>query len=160
MITPDYALTMARYTAWQNTSLTRAADTLTDAARWQDRGSFFGSIAATLNHILGDDKTWLARLAQDAEATARLNAQFPHTQAPRDWAAYKSDRQTLDTALLDHAKSLTPEMLAHPIRWQRGPQEVETTVANLIVFRNHRKDVEEKLHKQHQVIIETVTIPT
>ncbi|WP_299775375.1 DinB family protein [uncultured Tateyamaria sp.] len=52
---------MARYNAWQNGSLVAAADTLSDGERWQDRGAFFGSIAATFNHLLWDDALWLAR---------------------------------------------------------------------------------------------------
>lgn len=32
---------MARYNAWQNGSLVAAANTLSDAERWQDWGGFF-----------------------------------------------------------------------------------------------------------------------
>ena len=52
---------MARYNTWQNRSLVTAADGLTSSAGWMDRGAFFGSIAATFNHLLWDDALWLAR---------------------------------------------------------------------------------------------------
>jgi len=47
---------MSRYSAWQNRRVYDAAGRLTDAARKKDRGAFFGSIHATLNHILWADR--------------------------------------------------------------------------------------------------------
>ena len=52
MITPGYCQTMARYNAWQNQALFQAAATLDPAARQADRGAFFGSIEATLSHLM------------------------------------------------------------------------------------------------------------
>jgi uncharacterized damage-inducible protein DinB len=52
MITPAYCQTMARYNAWQNHSLYTAAEGLTEAERELDRGAFFGSIRATLSHLM------------------------------------------------------------------------------------------------------------
>ena len=63
MISPDYVRLMAAYTRWQNASLYAAADTLTDAARREDRGAYFRSIHATLDHLLWGDRIWLHRLA-------------------------------------------------------------------------------------------------
>ncbi len=39
-----------------------AADALPEAARKQERGAFFGSIHATLNHLLWADEVWMSRL--------------------------------------------------------------------------------------------------
>lgn len=63
MITPDYARLMARYNQWQNISIYEAAASLDDAARKLERGAFFGSIHATLNHILWADRFWLHRFS-------------------------------------------------------------------------------------------------
>ena len=52
MISRAYAETMADYNRWQNTSLYGAASNLTDAERRADRGAFFGSIHATLSHLM------------------------------------------------------------------------------------------------------------
>lgn len=41
MISSEYCRLMARYNTWQNTSLVSAADGLTNADRWKDRGAFF-----------------------------------------------------------------------------------------------------------------------
>jgi uncharacterized damage-inducible protein DinB len=61
MITPAYALTMARYNTWQNQNIYKAAARLGDSDRKAHRGAFFGSIHATLNHILWADQIWLSR---------------------------------------------------------------------------------------------------
>ena len=61
MITPSYCQMMARYNAWQNQSLFKAAVGLSDAEREADRGAFFGGIRATLSHLMWADLIWIAR---------------------------------------------------------------------------------------------------
>src|SRR5262245_41939313 len=63
MIDLAYVQCMARYNRWQNDNLYGVADTLSDAERRRDRGAFFGSIHATLNHLLWADRIWMSRLA-------------------------------------------------------------------------------------------------
>ena len=55
MIEAGYVRIMARYNAWQNRQLTEALSGLSDAELRKDRGAFFGSLMATLNHILWAD---------------------------------------------------------------------------------------------------------
>lgn len=59
---PDFEL-MARYNQWMNTRLYAAAAQLDDAQLRADRGAFFGSILATLAHIVAADTLWLQRFA-------------------------------------------------------------------------------------------------
>jgi uncharacterized damage-inducible protein DinB len=63
MITPDYVRTMASYNRWQNQNLYGAADGLSDAARREQRGAFFGSIHGTLSHLMWGDQMWMSRFA-------------------------------------------------------------------------------------------------
>jgi uncharacterized damage-inducible protein DinB len=63
MIDAAYVQRMARYNRWQNENLYGAADALSDAERQRTRGAFFGSIHATLNHLLWGDRIWMSRLA-------------------------------------------------------------------------------------------------
>ena len=63
MIDTGYVQRMARYNRWQNQNLYGVADALADAERRRDRGAFFGSIHATLNHLLWADRIWMHRLA-------------------------------------------------------------------------------------------------
>ena len=90
MITPDYVRTMADYNRWQNRNLYGAADTLTDPQRKEPRGAFFGSIHATLNHVLWGDQIWMSRFAgtpkPKAEGIPRLGCHVrelgrPHARA-------------------------------------------------------------------------------
>ncbi|MEM7643163.1 MAG: DinB family protein [Pseudomonadota bacterium] len=117
MTTPDLCRLMARYNAWQNRSLIAAADTLDDAARWRDRGAFFGSIAATLNHLLHDDALWLARFAGDPRPEDRLPTAV---DTPSDWPAYKAARQIRDAEITDWAASLTPDTLTGVLVFHPG----------------------------------------
>ncbi|MCS6855618.1 MAG: damage-inducible protein DinB, partial [Elioraea sp.] len=56
MISPAWCRLMAAYNAEMNRRIYRAAAQLSDAERTRDRGAFFGSIHATLNHILWGDR--------------------------------------------------------------------------------------------------------
>ena len=52
MLSPEFVLTMARYNAWQNRQMKSVLEAMPDAARRAERGAFFGSIFATVNHLL------------------------------------------------------------------------------------------------------------
>ena len=52
---------LARYNAWANERLYEACAELDDAAYRAARPSFFGSIHATLNHLLVGDRIWMSR---------------------------------------------------------------------------------------------------
>jgi uncharacterized damage-inducible protein DinB len=57
-----YFRQLAHYNAWANRRIYTAAAELSDGERKAKRPSFFGSIHATLNHILVGDRVWLCRL--------------------------------------------------------------------------------------------------
>ena len=57
-----YFRQLAHYNAWANRRIYAAAAELSDGERKAKRSSFFGSIHATLNHILVGDRVWLCRL--------------------------------------------------------------------------------------------------
>ncbi|MEL6700420.1 MAG: DinB family protein [Pseudomonadota bacterium] len=103
-ITPAYCCLMARYSVWQTRSLVAAASTLTDAARWQDRGAIFGSIAQTFNHLLWDDALWIARFGGDPKPETHIH---PSLDAPQDWEAFCAARAERDRQLVDWAETLT-----------------------------------------------------
>ncbi|MDF0498104.1 DinB family protein [Bradyrhizobium yuanmingense] len=89
MISADYCRLMARYNTWQNASLVTAADGLTHEDRWKDRGAFFRSIAATLNHLCWADALILERL----KGNARPEETIKHSlTSPSDWEAFKALR--------------------------------------------------------------------
>jgi uncharacterized damage-inducible protein DinB len=78
---------LARYNTWFNARLFDACERLDDAARKLPRGAFFGSIHATLNHLLWGDTMWLGRFAAQGEAfdaLPRRPARAARGRPPRD----------------------------------------------------------------------------
>jgi len=64
---------MAAYNRWMNTRLYAAAAPLGEAALQADRGAFFGSLFATLQHIWQADVIWLKRFADHPARFATLD---------------------------------------------------------------------------------------
>lgn len=123
MISPEYVRLMAAYTGWQNASLYAAADTLSDAARRQDRGAFFRSIHETLDHLLWGDRIWLHRLA-GTPAPAAADIESSVIQHP-DWGTLKAARQATDRAIADWAARVTADDLAGELSWFSGSRGCE-----------------------------------
>ena len=98
---------LARYNTWFNARLFDACERLDDAARKLPRGAFFGSIHATLNHLLWGDAMWLGRFAAQGEASDTLPAGLlalpagarHETELRADWAALRAHRERLDAAI-------------------------------------------------------------
>jgi uncharacterized damage-inducible protein DinB len=116
MISPEHVRTFARYGAWQNASLTAAADGLSAAERAADRGAFFGSIQATLNHLLWADRIWMHRLAGTRKPQAHAIADSP--RETEDWPDYMAQRKAMDATTLEWAEALRPGDLAGDLTWQ------------------------------------------
>ena len=147
MVTPEFAVTMARYNRWQNRSVIAAAQGLTDADRWQDRGAFFRSIAETLNHVLWDDRIWLARLRGDHRAVADIAPRHPYTDAPADWSDYVAQRGALDEEIIAWVDLLKPDDFSTMIAWQRGNEPVHTTLGfNFVHMINHQTHHRGQVH--------------
>ena len=101
---------LARYNRWFNQRLYAACDGLSDTARKQDRGAFFGSIHRTLNHLLVADQVWLRRFVDCGTVHSavwpmltdaiRMPPHHPLNQPLHaDWNALRTHRETLDAAL-------------------------------------------------------------
>lgn len=114
MISADYCRLLARYNSWQNTCLVAAADGLTDSERWQDRGAFFKSIAATLNHLYWADALMLERI----KGNQRPQDSIKHAlTSPSDWAEFKHLRTGRNAEIEDWAASLTNADLNGTTSW-------------------------------------------
>ena len=117
MISADYCRLMARYNTWQNTSLITAADGLTDAARWKDRGAFFQSIAATLNHLYWADALILQRL----KGNERPEEIVKHSlNSPAVWDEFKALRSKRNEEIEQWAALLVDTDLDGMVVWYPG----------------------------------------
>ena len=122
MIDAAYVQRMARYNRWQNENLYGAADALSDAERQRTRGAFFGSIHATLNHLLWGDRIWMSRLA----GTPRPEGGIPQSVSLyADWNDLKRERAVFDNVIVDWADQLEDASLAGELTWFSGAIKAE-----------------------------------
>ena len=107
-VEPDLAAfrQLARYNQWANRRLYAACAQLPEAEYLKKRPSFFGSIHATLNHILVADRVWMKRFTGAGEHPNKLNA-ILH----RDLATLRAERETEDRHILAFAEALSQEKL-------------------------------------------------
>lgn len=114
MISAEYCRLLAGYNCWQNASLVAAADGLTDAERWLDRGAFFKSIAATLNHLYWADALMLERI----EGNERPQDVIKHSLTnPSNWPDFKKLRAQRDMEIVKWAKRLRNTDLGGIVAW-------------------------------------------
>lgn len=117
MISAEYFRLMARYNTWQNNSLVTAADGLTDVARRKDRGAFFQSIAATLNHLYWADALILQRI----RGNQRPEETIKHSlTSPSDWGDFKSLRSKRNREIEEWAGPLVDSDLDGMVVWYPG----------------------------------------
>lgn len=109
MIDVRYVRRMARYNQWQNQNLYSVADRLSDAARRQERGAFFGSIHKTFNHLMWADQIWISRFTGGPRPAGGIPESL--TLYP-DWDDLKPNRARFDTEIIRWADALAPTWLA------------------------------------------------
>ena len=125
MITPGHVRAMAEYNRWQNENLYGAAEGLDDRARKAPRGAWFGSIHATLNHILYGDQIWMSRFAGTPKPKA---SSIPDSVGMYEaWDDLKRERTAFDQVIIDWADRLDPAGLAGDLTWLSGAVGRELT---------------------------------
>jgi uncharacterized damage-inducible protein DinB len=113
MIQPAWVPVMAAYNSEMNRRSYDAAETLPDAERRADRGAFFGSIHATLNHLVWGDSVWMSRFEGGPAPPAADRGTTLHA----DWSALRSARRELDARIEAWAAALTQEALDRELVW-------------------------------------------
>ena len=112
MISSEYCQTLARYNAWMNTRLYALCATLPDDELRADRGAFFGSIYATLNHIAYADLAFLSRFTGEPAVVPELNVDLFG-----GFAALRAEREAIDRRLVAWTATLTPDWLAEALTY-------------------------------------------
>lgn len=129
MITPAYLQRMARYNRWQNENLYSAANTLGDAARRQERGSFFGSIHATLSHILWADQLWMSRLSDWQKPGSGISSS---TDLYDGWNALGTERASADQKFITWADNASQADIDGDLHWYSGAMGQDMVQAKAI----------------------------
>ncbi|MCR8550268.1 DinB family protein [Salipiger sp. P9] len=117
MLSPDYVLTMARYNAWQNRQMKEALEALPEAELRAERGAFFGSIFATVNHLLWGDRIWMARFAGWEAPEGGIPQSVEMVPTLSVWSA---ERFRVDSRMILWAEELKAVDLRGDLRWFSG----------------------------------------
>lgn len=117
MIQKEYVLSMARYNAWQNNQLRSIVAKMDESALREERGAFFGSIFATLNHILWADTLWMSKWCSDVAEPDRSGDHTAFTPTPGVWDA---ERFRMDGRIRIWAQTLSNMDLRDEISWFSG----------------------------------------
>lgn len=97
---------LAEYNAWANRLVYAATAELTHDELHRDTGAFFGSIFATLSHILTADRIWLNRFTGEGPKPLALN------ERPYDrFEDLRAARVGEDDRLIRFTQRLTPGAL-------------------------------------------------
>ena len=146
MIDAGYVRSMARYNAWQNRQLTEGLKDTSDNELRTDRGAFFGSIIATLNHVLWGDTLWMSRFTSTCAAPA---PDIVHTEFMPTFPVWSAERFRLDGAIRLWSESLNTIDLKGDLTWVSGglQREMTTPLEDCIIgFFNHQTHHRGQVH--------------
>ncbi len=113
MFEGTYAALMAEYNVWMNDKIYAACAGLSPEELKRDRGAFFRSIHATLNHVLWGDRVWLGRFNGKTYPVGAIGADLYD-----QFADLRAARHEMDQELLGWARGVTQAWLDEPMTWQ------------------------------------------
>lgn len=120
----DELVVLARYNRWMNQRIYAVSASLPVAEIMRDRGAFFGSIFATLNHIMVADLLWLHRFARADESDHELDpirAMIEPTKLDQtlhdSLAELAKQREVIDTTIQKWIAHLAEQRLVASINY-------------------------------------------
>jgi uncharacterized damage-inducible protein DinB len=160
MFQGNFVQLMASYNRWQNQSVYKAAASLSEAQRMEDKGAFFKSVHGTLDHVVWGDSIWFARFTgQPMPSNPIGELMYPQ------WHDLQAARQELDQRILDWAEVVTQEWLRESVTWssklygftQTVPRWVQ--VQHFFNHQTHHRGQVGTLLKQYGVDVGVTDIP-
>jgi uncharacterized damage-inducible protein DinB len=128
MITHGYCITMAQYNEWMNSRVYALCASLPEAELHKDRGAFFKSIHATLNHIAYGDLAFLSRFTGNPAVVPELGVNLFSS-----FAELRRERATLDARLVEWSSTLSPAWLAEKLTYTSKVDGQVRTVARWVL---------------------------
>lgn len=113
MITASHTQLMAQYNEWMNSRMYALCASLPDAELRKDRGAFFKSIYATLNHIAYGDLAFLSRFTGNPSVVPE-----PGADLFGEFGLLRTERAALDRRILVWSESLSPSWLAELLTYE------------------------------------------
>jgi uncharacterized damage-inducible protein DinB len=161
MFEGNYPQLMAAYNATLNEKVYDAAATLDDVERKRDRGAYFKSIHATLDHLVWGDGAWLGRFDGNTYTAGPIGALLYE-----DFDALRAARRALDAKIIAWADSIDAEWLATPMTWtsklygftQTHPRWVQVT--QMFNHQTHHRGQVTTLLTQAGVDVGATDLPT
>lgn len=129
----EHVRQMAEYNHWMNQKLYAACEQLSAEQLLENRGAFFGSILATLNHLAVGDIVWLKRFALGRTGALEVMNEIPkpetlNSQLFNSLPELKVRREQLDQVLLSFADEVTDSILQSAITYKGFGGKTSTKV--------------------------------
>ena len=139
----DHLPLLARFNAWVNGRLYGAVARLSDADYRRDRGAFFGSIHATLNHLLVVDRLWLGRI-EGTDPGIRSLDQILYD----DFGELRAARRAEDARIVAFVDGLDAAALRRTVSYRTMAGDPGATRADLILLTlfNHQTHHRGQVH--------------
>ena len=139
----NYFTKLADYNAWANHRLYQACEALSVNEYMRKRASFFGSLHATLNHILVVDRIWIARMEGQTAPTLKLD-QILYG----DLIGLKVARIAEDEHIRIMAAGISEERLDQPLEYRNSRGDRFETPLRLVLghFFNHQTHHRGQVH--------------
>lgn len=143
MNTADLFRKLAGFNAWANGKIYDSCAALPDAALREERGAFFGSIHATLNHLLVVDKGWISRI-EGVESGVESLDQILY----EDMAELRRAREAEDARLIRLCDGLDQEGIDRIVsyKFMDGTPAKTALDVILITLFNHQTHHRGQLH--------------
>ncbi|RMD64147.1 MAG: damage-inducible protein DinB [Alphaproteobacteria bacterium] len=144
MGTMQHFALMARYNAWANARLHGCVADLPEADYRRDVGLFFGSVHATLNHILLVDRLWSRRIRGVDPGIHTLDQILCD-----DFASLRAAQRAEDENLIALVNGLDEARLATTVRHRRlvGGHEAEARIGHMLTtLFNHQTHHRGQVH--------------
>src|SRR5690606_4729690 len=115
-----------------------------DEARRRDVGAFFGSLHATLNHVLVADRIWMKRFTGEGPGPYRLDEILFE-----DFVELRDARAAEDERISAYIRSLDEDTLAGLLRYRAitNPTDIEQPLLPALMhFFNHQTHHRGQMH--------------
>jgi uncharacterized damage-inducible protein DinB len=141
----DHFPMMARFNRWVNARLYDSVAKLPDAQYRKDVGLYFGSVHATLNHLLLVDLLWTRRLRGEPNGFSSLT-EIVHD----DLADLRKARGAEDDRFVAQVDAMKPDDFARPVQYKpmlgKGPLEEARAGHILATLNNHQTHHRGQVH--------------